>query len=814
MAGLPNDLKYAIRSLGRSPVFTGAVLLTLALGIGANTAIFSVADTVLLKPLAYRDPGRLVQIWETRPDAQAQFGISNVPTSIPNFGDWRAQASSFEDMGAFRYTQLTLSGTERPEQLWGARLSPGMLPMLGIEPAVGRTFTEEDQAGRDNVVLIGNELWKRQFGRDPGMVGRTISLDGKPVTVVGIMPPGFRFPPPGAYPILGKVRTELWVPLTRDTANRGSRSVGVIGRLKPGVTIGQASAEMDRIASQLAETYPGADKGWSTALVPLQSQLTGPVRRPVSLLLASVGFVLLIACANVANLMQARATARRREIAVRAALGAGRFRIARQLLTESLLLGLTGGVLGLLFAAWSVDLLKGLLPVDFPRLSEIGIDWRVLGFTAALSLVTGIGFGLAPALSAARMGLRNSLGEGARGNTPGPAARRSRVALVTLQVSLALMLLVGAGLLIRSFGRLLDVDPGLRPDKVVTTGIALPSSGYQASELQAAFFNRLLARVRSAPGVAQASVVNVLPFAEQEEFDGFYIEHRSYQPNQQPSARWLVADPDYFSTMGITVLRGRGFLPTDDVRAPGVAMINQQMADVFWPGADPVGQRMTLGDPTKGPWRTVVGVVDNVRHSGLAENPKPEMYTPFLQTPWSTMNIVIRSPRLDQGTVTGVVRDALRALDPTLGLGPVSTMPSLVKASVAPERLNMLLLALLAGLALFLAALGVYGVVNYSVATRTGEMGLRMALGARPDDVVRLVLGEGIKLAIVGTVIGLFGAWATSRLLAGLLFGVGATDPITFVAVPLTLVGVTLLASWLPARRAARVDPMVALRSE
>jgi predicted permease len=811
-----NDLRFALRQLRRNPGFAAIAVVALALGIGANTAIFSVFNAVLLRPLPYRAPDRLVQIWER--NEKLDVGIPLIPTSAANFADWRAQSTSFEGLGAFRYVGLALSGEATPTRIWGGAVSPGLLSVLGVSPLLGRTFLpDEERPGHDNVVLLGYDLWRRRYHQDPAVVNQQLMLDGHSYTIVGVMPAGFQFPLPSFFPILTRARAEVWVPYAIDPAasSRDNRQLGVIGRLRPGVTVEHARGEMATIATRLAAAYPARDQDFTTWLVPLHEQAVGGVRPLLSILLGAVGLILLIACANVANLQLARANARQRELAVRRAIGASSGQIVRQLLVESILLAVIAAVAGVGLAGWILQLLVSRLPASFPRGTEIGLDGRVLGFTLLLAILTGLAFGIAPALEAGRADLSEPLREGGRGATGGRGRRRVLRGFVISEIALALVLLVGAGLLVRSLVQLYRVNPGFDPEGLVTVGIELPRDRYTDPAAGAAFFHRLIAAIRSTPAASDVAASTLVPFDEDEEIDAFRIEGHSPETTttRGPLARSRSVDGDYFHTLRLPVLQGRAFDERDDQSAPPVAVVNRMLAERYWPGQDAVGKRVTFGDSAGGPWTTIVGVVGNAVHSGLDVAPQPEIYTPVVQTPqFPAMTVLVRTG--DPMGAVRAVRTALHDLDPSIPVAEVRTMRALIDQSLGQRRIAMLLLGLFALLALALASLGIYGVMAYSVAARTHEIGVRLALGATMGDVLRMVMGDGMRLAATGLAIGIVAAAGITRVLGSLLYGVRPLDAGTFGGVALLLGCVALAASWVPAGRAARSDPMRALRSE
>ncbi len=801
MKNLLQDMRYGFRMLLKRPGFTAIAVLTLALGIGANTAIFSVVNGVLLRPLPFAESDRLVRVYEKR----LKLGRLRNPVSAPDFFDWRSQNQVFEEIAAYTEWNTNLTGGEEPERVAGTVSTAALFSVLGVQPALGRAFLpEEDQPNANRVVLLSHGLWQRRFGADPGVVGKPIVLNGVNFTVIGVMPSGFEFP---------FKETELWAPLGLDPADPGGRGghfLDVVARLKPGVTLQQAQSNMDVIAGELEKQYQ-VNTGHGVNIFPLFEEIIGSVRPALMVLLGAVGFVLLIACANVANLLLVRTVGRQKEIAIRTTLGASRRRIIQQLLTESILLGVLGGVLGLLLAYWGTDLLISISPADMPRVSEITIDRRVLGFTFAISLLTGVIFGLLPAFQALRVNVNESLKVEGRGSIGSSSRSRARSILIVTEVALALVLLVGAGLLIKSFKRLQDVDPGFKADQVLTMQLSLPRAKYSKPEQQTAFVQQVLERIKAVPGVGSVSTVVGPPLSGINASRYFQIEGRPPQPvGEGFNTHYNLASPEYFHTLSIPMLAGRDFSRQDVIGTPEVVIINQAMARRFWPNQDPLGQRLRISEE---PWRTVVGIVGDVRHNGLDEEPKPEMFYPIMQTPLPFMTLMVRSTTDEKSLVASIQRE-IRAVDADQPVFSVKTMEQLVDESVSSRRLNMILLTTFAVVALTLAALGIYGVMAYSVGQRTHEIGVRMALGAQPGDVLRMIVGQGMILTFIGVGIGLIAAIALTRLMASLLYGVTATDPWTFAGVALVLSLVALLASFIPARRATKVDPMVALRYE
>ncbi|HZI17771.1 MAG TPA: ABC transporter permease [Pyrinomonadaceae bacterium] len=803
------DLRYGLRTLAKNPGFTAVAVIALALGIGANSAIFSVVNTVLLRPLPYKDPDRLVVVWEDR----SKNGYPRDTPAAGNYVDWRDQNQVFEGMAAVANQSFNLTGSGEPERIDGRNVSAGLFPLLGVEPQLGRGFLpEEDQPGAGRVVVLSHGLWQRRFGADPSIVGRELTLNGVSHTVVGVMPAGFQFPTP---------EDQLWVPIaftSQEAANRGRHYLQVFARLKPGVGMEQAQAEMNTISARLQQQYPNTNTNVGAAIVPLHEQLVGDIRPALLLLLGAVGFVLLVACANVANLLLARAAARQKEVALRVALGANRARLLRQFLTESVLLALLGGAVGLLLALWGVNLLRAFMPEGVSQARAVAVDARVLGFTLLVSVLTGLAFGLVPALQASRFNLNETLKEGGRDAAGGRRGGRVRSALVVMEVAVSLVLLIGAGLLINSFLRLRSVDPGFHTENLLTMKVVLPQTKYPDQARRTAFYNELLERVRSLPGVKSAAVATNLPLTFKGNAIGVSIEGQPDPgPGQRPSVVTRVISPDYFRTMGIQLSQGRQFGDHDRVDSPAVAVISETAARRFWPGEDPLGKRLTPGaaasaDPDD--WITVVGVARDVRQFELDAEPKPQMYLSYQQASFFEPRDLVVGTEVEPLSLAGAVRQAVWSVDRDQPVSDIRSMEDILSASVARQRFSTLLLAVFAGVALVLAAVGVYGVMSYTVAQRTREIGIRLALGAQRRDVLRLAVGQALRLVLIGVAVGLAGALMLTRVMSSLLYGVSATDPATLIAVPLILAGVALLASYIPARRATRVNPLIALRYE
>ena len=811
MEALWQDLRYGIRMLAKSPGFTAVAVIALALGIGANTAIFSVVNAVLIRSLPFRNPEQLVMVWEkNRPRNRAQNVIS-----AANYLDWRDQNTVFEQMsGVFDY-RANLTGVDDPEELPTQVVEANFFDLLGVNASLGRTFVaEEGVAGHDNVVVLGQSLWKRRFGGDPAMIGKTIKLSGQDFTVIGIAPPDFQFLIKSGS-LTGK-QAELWMPMTfsPNSRVRRGRFMTAVARIKPGVTLAEAQTEMDGIAANLEKQYVDFNSGWGVNLVPLRTQLVGPIRPALLVLLGAVAFVLLIACANVANLLLARAATRQREIAIRTALGAGRWRVVRQLLTEATVLAALGGAFGLLLAMWGVDLLLALTPKDLLGLRDVGVDYRVLGFTFGVSVLTGVLFGLAPALEASRPNLNESLKEGGRGAVTGGRNHRLRDMFVVAEIALALVLLIGSGLMIRSFARLQSVDPGFDAKNLLTVRVLLPRLRYGEDPPCKAFFKQLTERVQALPGVRSAGTVSYLPITSGGAATIFDIEGRPpLPPGEELVGDVRVVDGGYFGTMGIPLLQGRTFNERELTDESHVVVINETMARDYFPGEDPIGKRVTISMKDENVPSEIIGVVRDARYIGLDTAVRPMTYWPYPELVYSGMTLVVRTEGEPLALAESVRREVL-AIDKDQPVADVRTMESWVSDSVSRTRFSAMLLGIFAGVALLLAAVGIFGVMSYAVSERTHEIGVRMALGARTSDVLALVVRQGMVLALVGVGIGLGAAFGLTRVMVSLLFGISATDPITFAAIPVLLALVALLACYLPARRAARVDPMIALRYE
>jgi putative ABC transport system permease protein len=817
---LLKDARYSIRMLRKNPGFTVVAVVALALGIGATSAIFSVVNAVLIRPLQFKEAEHLVRIW-------GKFEKAGIPKnwiSEPELLDLKEQTQSFEDIAAYQSSGVNLTGKADPIRVNSASVNAGLFALLGVQPSLGRAFAEEeDQPGRDKVVLVSSALWRNRFGSDPELIGKTIGLSGDSYTVIGIMPQGFQFPD----------EDDLWIPLAIDKThldNRGSHGLEVVARLKPGVTRQQAQADLTNVAAALEQKYPNnyAGGGWGLYSVSMLDELVGSVRPALRILLGAVALVLLIACANVANLLLARATVREKEVAIRAALGAGRRRLIQQLLTESVLLSVIGGLFGLLLAYFGVRLFVVFGPKDIPRLQEIGLDARVVGFSFLVAVATGVVFGFAPALQISKPDLHDSLKEGGRGSTTG--RHRLRNALVVSEVAIALVLLVGAGLIIKSFQHLLQLNLGFRTENILTMRLSIPSTKYKDDPQVGGFYHKLLDKVKTLPGVESVGAISHLPLS------GSYSSGTTGVDNADPEVQIgrfqgianIEADrrsvsPEFFTTLGVVLKGGRLFTEADNPDAPPVAIVDESFERRFWPKGSAVGKRFVaqFNAPNDIKWGEIVGVVAHIRHYGidqvkqygLGQDGREQIYFPYLQQPSNRMYLAIKTAA-DPIGLTNAVRAEVLSLDPEQPIYQVKTMDQLVTTSLAQRQLNMVLFASFSGIALVLAAVGIYGVMSYSVTQRTHEIGIRMALGARQRNVLGLVVRQGMTLALVGVGVGLGAAIALTRLMSSLLFGVSATDPLTFASISVILTGVALAACFVPARRATRVDPMIALRYE
>jgi len=798
---IANDIRFAVRALARSRTFTVTALVTLALGISVNTAIFSVIDSVLLTPPPFDDPSRVVAV-----DGENKAkGLSPSSIAYPDVLDWRKDARSFEEIAVIRRSTFNLAGGDRAERANGARVSVNFFRVFGVQPQLGRAFTsEEETTGNDRVIVLSDAYWRRRFAADPTIVGRQLSLNGWQYTVVGVMPRRFAYPPDA----------EVWAPFAPDSQalHRGSRFIRGVGRLAPGATIEKGVAELNAISKRLEQTYAGSNTGWRASVRPIQEAMVGRASALLYMFLGAVGFVLLIACANVANLLLARASGRSREVAVRKALGASSWRLTQQLLTESIVLALAGAVIAVLMSLWEVRLLKAVIPVPLPPWLSIEVSGRALLFTIVIAVVTGVVAGIVPALRLARGSVRESLATGVRGSG---SARRSRTqrGLVVAEVALAVVLLAGAGLLLTSLARLQSVPPGFSPDGVLVARLTLAGPRYQSREAMARFYDDVLNRLREMPGVQAAGAAGALPLSGSVNTSNFLLVGRPAPANgQEPTSRWERVTPGYFTALGIPLKSGRAFEARDKLDAPKVVVISESWSRVFFPGeTDVVGRLVRLGGSSE--QSTIVGIVGDVKHDGLTEPVQPTMFLPYAQHADGGMTVVVRGSG-DAGTLTSAVRDAVKSVDASIPVYDVSTMQEQVSKSILAQRLSGSFIAVFALMALVLATVGVYGLIAYSVAERRHEIGIRLALGAQGRDVRRLVVGQGVRLTLTGAVIGLVGAIAVGRGLRSLLFGVTAMHVPTLLGVSAILLAVAVTASWIPARRAARTDLLGALRGD
>jgi predicted permease len=804
------DLQHASRMFVKSPVFTAIVVLTLALGIGANTAIFSVVNAVLLRPLPYIEPERLVMVNAVMKgeDEKERF------VSYPDFFDWREQNQSFEEMASFRSAGFTLTGVDEPERVEGARVSANFFTLLRIQPILGRAFlAEEEKPSSAHVVIVSYSFWQQRLGGDRSATGRTLTLNGTHFTVIGVLPPNFSFP-------LQVSKSELWATIAWEGQNlesRGSRTNFVVGRLKPGVPLVQAQTDMQTIASRLESQYADSNANRTVRLIGLHEKLVGNIKESLWVLFGAVGFVLLIACANVANLLLARATARQKELAIRSALGASRWRVMRQLLTESVLLAMAGGTAGLLFALCGVELLSALAPEDLLHVSAIKVDGRALFFTLLVSLLTGIFFGLAPALKASRIDLNEALKDGSYNVTAGIERHRLRGLLVVSEMALALILLVGAGLLIKSFIRLQQVDPGFRPENVLTMRLNLTRAKYGEGQQRIAFFQEAFERIEALPGVESAALITPAPFTGDNVSSNFAIKGQPLPHDKEQQANVRGITPKYFRVLGIPLIKGREFTEQDRKGGIGVAIINEALAGRYFPQENPLGQRITgvgvnVDDDEPTEWE-IVGVVGNVHHFSLDTESAPELYLPHQQQTWNWGHIVVRTNR-DPMALAGVIRRQILSIDKDQPVAKIQPLEQMISQSVAQPRFYMALLTIFAAVGLALAMVGIYGVIAFSVIQRTHEIGIRMALGAQSLDVLKIIVGQAMILTFIGVAIGLVGAFVLTRLISSLLFGISPTDPATFGAISVLLTSVALLASSIPALKATKVSPIIALRND
>ena len=815
---LLRDLHQAARAIRNNPAFSSVAFIALALGIGANTAIFSVINALILRPPPFKDADRIVYLWETNSTTGLDRGI----VSPSDFVDWRKQSTAFEQISAFRTWFYRLTGDREPEQVWGVRISANFFDLLGVEASPGRTFLAgEEQPGSDQVVVLSHRIWTRRFSADPNIVGHSINIDDKPFTVIGILPTDFN--------LFGGSRSyDLWMPFDfgRRSSGRDDYSLIVFGRLKRQVSLEQSQAEMSSIAERLAQEYPATNRNRGIKVITLQENQVLSLRPAMMILLAAAGFVLLIACVNVANLLLARGATKQRETALKLAMGASRGRLIRASVTESILLSVIGGLLGLLVAFWALDLLRAILPVgidEIPRTNWIVIDRTVLSFTILISILTGVVFGLAPALQVNRFELNQAIRDNGGINSAVGTRRRLMDFFVIGEIALAMILLVGAGLMIRSFLKFIDVQPGFDPQNLLTMQVWLPDSRYADSRAIAGFYTQTLDRIRQLPQIQSASVVNFLPSSGWGDLTAFEIEGQAPPaPEQQTAAEYRVIDFDYFRVMGIPLIRGRSFDDTDRDGSDRVVIINDAMARRFWPGQDPLGHHIRTAFPNaNAPWRpkssnewlTIVGITQDVKEIGTSYESSPELYLPYLQNPSALMRLVIRSGA-DNAELVSDVRREMLVVDKDQPVTEVKNMNQILTEASLRRRFNAILLGLFAGLALILASTGVYGVMRYAVAQRAREVGIRIALGAQPHDVLRVIMGRGLTLTLAGVVTGAAGAFALTRLMSNLLFGVSASDPLTFATISLILGAAALGACFVPARKALKVDPIVVLRQE
>uniref|UniRef100_Q01SG7 ABC transporter permease n=1 Tax=Solibacter usitatus (strain Ellin6076) TaxID=234267 RepID=Q01SG7_SOLUE len=801
------DLRHGARLLGKAPEFTAAALLALALGMGATTAIFSVVDTVLLKPLPFRDPGRLLVVWEKNP-SQNRFKLFVAPA---NFLAWRKESRSVDQMAAIQENvriNLTAgpNGYIDPEELKAERVSGNLFETLGVRALLGRTFlNEEDQPGRANFVLLSQSLWQRRFGGDPAIAGKSIRLRDQPYTVVGVLPAGFAVLEPGV---------DVFVPLAlnpNDPRSANARFVTVIARGKAGID--QVRAELEGVGARMELALPALNKGWRPSVFVLEDELVGGVRHSLWVMMGAVGFLLLMACVNVANLLLARGASRRREFALRAALGAGRGRIVSQLLSESLLLSLAGGLLGLLLALGAVSVLAHTTASGVPRLAEAHLDFRLFAFALAVSILTGVLFGIVPALRDSGANIKSVLSEGGRGGTAGRSGRVIRNTLVAAEIALAVVVLIGAGLLVRSFVQLRSVNPGFQPAGILTARVPLSGGRNSALERRISFFQQLTARLAAVPGVRSVGAVNGVPLSGLGAGSPFAVEGRpAPSAEHRPTAIWRSVTPAYFQTMAIPLIAGRTFTGADNQQATPVILVNQTLARRFWPGTSALGGRIAI-DQNGGRVAEIVGVVGDVKPVRIDDEEWPTIYSPYAQAPVAAMTLTVRTTGAPMTLASAVLRE-IHQLDPDQPVAEVRPMEEVVDHAVAGARFNTLVLGIFACVAFLLAAVGIYGVISYDVTERTNEIGIRMALGAQPGDVLKLVMGQGARLAVYGIAAGLLGAAALTRLMGAMLFGVTPTDARTFALISILLAIVALGASYLPSRRAMALDPVTALRHE
>jgi putative ABC transport system permease protein len=804
---LGQDLRYGLRVMTKSPAFTAIAVLALALGIGANTAIFSVVNAILLRPLPFKNPDQLVLVWEEA----THMGFPKNTPSPANFLDWREQNTVFSGMAAMGMRSFNLTGAGEPERLDGRRVSANMFNLLGVQAILGRTFVaDEDQPGT-RVALLNETLWKRRFGGDPSVIGRAVMLNGESYTVVGVLPQNVRLPAYGSW------HDQVWVPLAfppEEATNRGNHFLQVIARMKPAIGLKEATAEMETIAARLAQQYPDYNTRIGASVNPLHEEVVGDMKPALLILLGAVAFVLLIACANVANLLLARAAVRQKEIALRLALGASQARLTKQLLVESVMLSLLGGVVGLALAYAGLQVLTRFIPPDLAQATAINIDAKVMAFTIVVALLTGIVFGLAPATQASHFNLNDTLKEGGRDMGAGARGKRLRSLLVIGEVAVSFILLIGAGLLINSFMHLRNLDPGFRADHLLGLNVDLSRTKYPDTPRRVTFFDEVVRRIQALPGVQSVAIAGNLPLTYNGDSMPIGVEGLpDPPPDQRPDIIFRAIGPGYFSTMGIPLVRGRDFTEQDTADTDFGVVVSEKTARHYWPDTDPIGKRLKGGSTTsEGPWRTVIGVVKDVRQNDFVAEPKMQMYFTYRQLKSLVPNALVVRTAVDPMSLAPSVRNAIWSVDKDQPVSNINAMDDVVSRAVSRQRFSMLLLAIFAGLALVLAAVGIYGVMSYSVAQQTRDIGIRMALGAQRSDVLKMTVMQGLRLVAIGLVIGMAAAFVLTRVMASLLFGISATDPVTFLTIALLLLAVAALASYIPALRATRVDPMIALR--
>ncbi len=809
LADLGQDIRYGLRILRKNPAFTAIAVIALALGIGANSAIFSVVNAILLKPLPYKNPAQLVMIWEEA----THLGFPKDTPPPANFLDWRQQGSLFEGMAATSYRSFNLTGVGEPERLDGRRVSANLFDLLGVQPIIGRAFVAEEDKPGSKVVLLNESLWKSRFGGEPSVIGRVLNLNGEPYTVIGVLPHRVRLPAQGNW------HDQVWVPLAfsaEEAANRGSHYLEVIARMKPGVTLPEAQAEMDTIAARLAKQYPDFNARRGAVVKPLHEEIVGNMKSALLILLGAVAFVLLIACANVANLLLARAAVRQKEIALRLALGANRARLIKQLVVESILLSLLGAAVGLGLAYYGLDVLTRFIPNDVAHADTIAIDGKVLLFTLAVAVVTGLIFGLAPASQASHFNLNETLKEGGRDSAGGARGKRLRSALVIAEVATSFILLIGAGLLINSFFHLRNLDPGFRADHLLTLNVDLSEVRYPDTQHRVAFFEEAKRRMQALPGVQSVAVAGNLPFTYNGDSMSIAVQGIPDPPiDQWPDVIFRTVGPEYFATMGIPLVRGRDFNDQDSLDTIRAVVISEKTAKHYWPGEDPIGKHLKPGATNSDiPWFTVIGVVKDVRQNDFIAPPKMQMYFSYRQVKDLVANALILRTSVDPLSLATSARNTIWAVDKNQPVANIDSMEQIVAGALSRQRFSTLLLTIFAGLALVLAAVGIYGVMSYSVAQQTREIGVRIALGAGRGDVLKMTVRQALKLVGVGLICGLIVAFVLTRVMGSLLFGISATDPTTFISIALIQLAVALLASYIPALRATQVDPVIALRAQ